>query len=34
LIRTVLVEGGERHGFVVKPQTLEIRGLCPVCQGA
>jgi len=34
LIRTVLIEGGERHGFDVKPQTLEIRGLCPVCREA
>ena len=32
MIRAVLQAGGERHGFDVKPQTLEIRGLCPVCR--
>jgi Fur family zinc uptake transcriptional regulator len=31
-IRSVVAESGERHGFNVRPQTLEIRGLCPDCQ--
>ena len=26
-------ESGARHGFVVEPQTLEIRGVCPDCRG-
>ena len=31
-IRAVVDESGERHGFTVEPQTLEIRGLCPDCR--
>lgn len=32
-IRGVLEQGAARHGFVLEPQTVEVRGICPRCRG-
>lgn len=32
-IRGILDQGATRHGFVLEPQTVEVRGLCPGCRG-
>jgi len=31
-IRGVLDRGAARHGFVLEPQTVEVRGVCPRCR--
>jgi Fur family zinc uptake transcriptional regulator len=32
-IRGILDRGAARHGFILEPQTVEVRGLCPRCRG-
>ena len=32
-IRGILDQGASRHGFLLEPQTVEVRGVCSRCRG-